>query len=33
VESGTGTAYDPEVVVAFLAVLAGGFTFTPTDDD
>ena len=33
VESGAGTAYDPEVVVAFLAVLAGGFTFTPTDDD
>ena len=33
VESGSGTAYDPEVVVAFLAVLAGGFTFSPTDDD
>ena len=33
VESGSGTAYDPEVVVAFLAVLDGGFTFTPTDDD
>ena len=33
VESGSGTAYDPEVVAAFLAVLAGGFAFTPTDDD
>jgi PAS domain S-box-containing protein len=33
VESGSGTAYDPEVVVAFLSVLAAGFTFTPIDDD
>ena len=33
VEAGSGTAYDPDVVVAFRSVLAAGFTFTPTDDD
>jgi PAS domain S-box-containing protein len=33
VESGSGTAYDPEVVTAFLRVLDAGFTFSPTDAD
>jgi HD-GYP domain-containing protein (c-di-GMP phosphodiesterase class II) len=33
VESGSGTAYDPGVVAAFLAILADGFTFSSTDGD
>jgi len=32
VESGSGTVYDPEVVQAFLRVMAKGFTFSPVDE-
>ena len=32
VEAGSGTMYDPDVVMAFLRVLSGGFAFSPTAD-
>jgi HD-GYP domain-containing protein (c-di-GMP phosphodiesterase class II) len=32
VQSGSGTMYDPEVVLAFFRVLSAGFTFSPLAD-